>query len=556
MLASDTSRTDNFGVPSPSAPLFPCLKPSDWALADGTVRRRLCDTPMSQPGPWLAFGYDHPQVFEFLRPDQLAELHTNAHEVETQAIANLRMRPAAWEATTVNVDGFEHLSLLVCSDDFLAAERILDADFMRQAQTTLRASALLVGIPRRGVLMATRADDDGRLVLAFALVVKEQFGKAESAPVSPQLFVVKGGAIAAMLDDMTDVTVERVNDAPAAIPDAKADESQRDDEDAPSISTIVVRNDRGLEDVHLLAGGPNGARLAKAIETAFRDVIVEHLARSEFSGHVQIVVLAMTPRSERKYIPPLLEMLRETCSTLSAHGARCRVSLTYQTSSLPAPAPPVATARKAPATTAAPSPVRATPARASGRSTTRNWLLAAIAAILIAVAGFRWYSTHDSFPDSIVYGTRRMNKATGWTRDGISGAVFVGDSEYLPTATVQIGVMTSSRRPTADALDAWIRDEYAKSPADKLYDSGPGTETCKVGVSNWDNYGYTRTFVAVQVCKTGNGRAVCAEDDEPIGQAVFKCGILTESCFQGICDVRRRNDRGALITLVDNVLAQ
>jgi hypothetical protein len=89
-----------------------------------------------------------------------------------------------------------------------------------------------------------------------------------------------------------------------------------------------------------------------------------------------------------------------------------------------------------------------------------------------------------------------------------------------------------------------------------LYYAGNATETCKIGVSNWDDYGYTRTFVAVQVCKTGNGRAVCAEDDEPIGEVLVKCGILTKRCFQSVCEARRLNDRRALSTLVDRVLAQ
>jgi hypothetical protein len=408
--------------------------------------------------------------------------------------------------------------------------------------------------------MATRADEDAKLVLAFSLVVKEQFARAESAPVSPQLFVVKDGAIAAMLDDFTgDVRVERVDSAPAAVPDAKADDTQGDDDDVPFVSTIVARNDGGLEDVQLLAGGPNGARLAKAIETAFRDLIVEHLARAEFSGHVQIVVLEMTPRSERKYIPPLLEKLRATCSVLSSQGTPCRVSLTYQTSSLPAPAAPVLTPPKAAAPRAVPPPMLTVfppTVRASGRINARQWVLAAIALILFAVLGFRWYSSHDNFPDDIDYRSSHLKKAVGWRRDGISGAVFVGESEHLPTATVQIGVMTSSRRSTADALDAWIREQYAKSPADQLYYAGNATETCKIGVSNWDDYGYTRTFVAVQVCKTGNGRAVCAEDDEPIGEVLVKCGILTERCFQSVCEARRLNDRRALSTLVDRVLAQ
>jgi hypothetical protein len=180
-------------------------------------------------------------------------------------------------------------------------------------------------------------------------------------------------------------------------------------------------------------------------------------------------------------------------------------------------------------------------------------VLAAVGVILFAVLGYQWYSTHDPFPERIDYRFRRLKKATGWTRDGISGAVFVSDEEHLPTAWTQIGVMISARRPTADALEAWIREEYAKSPTDKLYDAGPGRETCKIGVQNFDRYAYTRVFVAVQVCKTGNGRAACAEDDEPIS-APSNCGTPTLNCYEAICDGRRRYDGAALAALVDQVL--
>lgn len=43
--------------------------------------------------------------------------------------------------------------ILPCAHDFLAAERILDTDFLKEAQRTLRARGLLVGIPRRGRLL-------------------------------------------------------------------------------------------------------------------------------------------------------------------------------------------------------------------------------------------------------------------------------------------------------------------------------------------------------------------------------------------------------------------
>jgi hypothetical protein len=79
-----------------------------------------------------------------------------------------------------------------------------------------------------------------------------------------------------------------------------------------------------------MAGGADGERLAKDIEVAFVGLLQEHARREEFSGLIEIVILANTPPSERKHIPKLLEHLRGLCAEIAKGEGNFRVQLTYQ----------------------------------------------------------------------------------------------------------------------------------------------------------------------------------------------------------------------------------
>src|SRR4029434_6808915 len=97
--------------------------------------------------PWLAFGYDHPHTFEFLNEEKLKTLGMTEAQGEAQALSNLRKPTPAWQSHDAPLGEGKTLKLLVCLDDFFAAERILDPEFMKEAQRRLGAPAILVGIP-------------------------------------------------------------------------------------------------------------------------------------------------------------------------------------------------------------------------------------------------------------------------------------------------------------------------------------------------------------------------------------------------------------------------
>jgi hypothetical protein len=238
------------------------LKEAKWPGREGTVCRTLWEGEASPYMPWVAVGYDHPHTFEFINVDRLTQLSMTAQALEAEALANLCARPAKWERFDVDVQG-KKLRMLICSDDYYASEHVLDPGFMQQAQRTLKTHGLFVGVPRRGLLMATAAGQDEQMVAAFGAAVARQFSRGETAVISPMLFAIKDGVIVGILEAVAEALV------PDGEPTGVPEEENEDDPNAPWVSALVIRNDRGTEDVHLMAGGQDGERLARAIERDF-----------------------------------------------------------------------------------------------------------------------------------------------------------------------------------------------------------------------------------------------------------------------------------------------
>jgi uncharacterized protein YtpQ (UPF0354 family) len=178
-------------------PLLPWLKEPAWTGRDGVVARPLW-RESSPYVPWVALGYDHSSSFKFLSKDQLPEGRTPG-ELESDAIRNLRERPASWQDLELDLGGFRRLKMLVATDDF-TAERILDPAFLLEAQGALNAAGLLVAVPRRGFLAVTALDTNVERVHTFGAVAATQFQGGESAPVTPALFTVRNGQITGAVD--------------------------------------------------------------------------------------------------------------------------------------------------------------------------------------------------------------------------------------------------------------------------------------------------------------------------------------------------------------------
>ena len=170
-LPYDTLNTTD---PPPAAtateePVLPCLKEAKWIGRGDSVCRALWEKQASNFMPWVAIGYDRPHTFEFISTKQLPELNTTEEALHARALVALRARPAKWQPFELEVKGTP-LKILVCTGDYFSAEHILDPEFMKEAQRILKAPGLLVGVPRRGFLMATAAGGENQLLLAFGAV--------------------------------------------------------------------------------------------------------------------------------------------------------------------------------------------------------------------------------------------------------------------------------------------------------------------------------------------------------------------------------------------------
>jgi Protein of unknown function (DUF1444) len=297
--------------------LLPCLKVRDWEGREHTTCRVLWPDKPSQFMPWLAFGWDHPHTFEFLNEEKLKSLGMTEAQVETQALANLRKRTSAWQSHDAPLGDGKTLKLLVCIDDFFAAERILDADFMKEAQRKLGAEAILVGVPRRGVILATPLQTDTAVVLGFGGVVFGQFSRGESAPVSPMLFVMIDGAIVGFEESIAATLVAKKAEEGEADDE---DEDGEDDAEAPYINAMTVKNAEGKLEVHLMGGGEDGDRLARGFEDAFHQMVRKYKDNPDFSHRIKIVVFGYTPAAAQEPLPKMVEHLRGIVSDMQGHG--------------------------------------------------------------------------------------------------------------------------------------------------------------------------------------------------------------------------------------------
>lgn len=204
--------------PSP----LPCLKEATWEALEHAVCRPLWPRQAPRSMAWLAFGFDHPDHFEFITRDRLPSLNCTEPALEAEAVATLRGRAATWQTVDVAITNGAPLRLLACNDDFFAAERILDEAFMQEAQRRLKARGVLVGVPRRGLLLAASFDLDRQQSEVFSSIVAAEFSGGESAPISPMLFEVEAGAIVAALETAPGTGTSAPAPAPARAADPPA----------------------------------------------------------------------------------------------------------------------------------------------------------------------------------------------------------------------------------------------------------------------------------------------------------------------------------------------
>jgi hypothetical protein len=163
--------------------------------------------------------------------------------------------------------------------------------------------------------------------------------------------------------------------------------------------------------------------------------------------------------------------------------------------------------------------------------------------VAAAAAGCSSGPPAPTFPEAIVFSRQTLNKAASWTRGSSSGIVYVPPTEKLPSASMQVGVIVSSEHATAAALHGWVREEMYRAGGLVLHDSGTADASCTAGGD------VARTYMALEVCKTGVARAACAQADEVLDRGVWTSCINSPGCFQDVCDQRWLQRREALDAL-------
>lgn len=254
-------------------PIWPLLKPFDWMGRTVAACRRLLPDNAREV-PWLGFGYDHPDTFQFLNADQLFELGKTQEEIEAEAIAHLSSMPAQWKEYAPG-------KLLVYDADYFAAERVLDAGFLRDAAKLLGTTLLAVGIPRRHILLAAPAmgNGDDSAMLQFARLCQEFYTSGEAAPIAPFPLLVRDGEIIGR------VQVELPPDDDAE-PVAQGQQS----EDEGITARAALFEGKNGTNVHLFIGVPRAERLGDVLMSTFSNLIEKTREIKDFSGVIEIFI--------------------------------------------------------------------------------------------------------------------------------------------------------------------------------------------------------------------------------------------------------------------------
>ncbi len=186
----------------PSSPLFtlsfmsqkiyPLLKVLPLEHREIVFHKPLLETA-SKDEPVICFAEDLPDGYRLLNTDE-----GNDWQIRSEAMRNLSRVRLQWKTFNIN----DSLSMLTASGNAYSSEKLLDRPFLEEAQEQLDAEEILVAIPRRTVIYATRADNQEKLE-NFKKVVEITYedNNYGNAPISPNLFVVRQGEIVRIINN-------------------------------------------------------------------------------------------------------------------------------------------------------------------------------------------------------------------------------------------------------------------------------------------------------------------------------------------------------------------
>ncbi|MEO8698842.1 MAG: hypothetical protein ABI867_02330 [Kofleriaceae bacterium] len=135
--------------------------------------------------PVVVCGIDGESTFGMIRREALDR---TAEEAMATALANL-----ADETVVIEEMHADDLRLVVVSESFYAAEKLLDQALMTKLHALLGAEVLAAAVPARGLLLVASAIP--AQVARFAALVRARFDDAGGRAISPLVMLVEGGSV-------------------------------------------------------------------------------------------------------------------------------------------------------------------------------------------------------------------------------------------------------------------------------------------------------------------------------------------------------------------------
>ena len=145
--------------------------------------------------PIVVCGIDGENTFGMVRKEALAMA---PDEALRRALENLADEPT--EIEEMHADG---MLILVVTGTFYAAEKLLDAAFMRSLHDELGAYMLAAATPARGLLLVTDAGESGHLA-RFAALARLRHDDSGGRAISPAVVLVTDGKVTASVGDERD----------------------------------------------------------------------------------------------------------------------------------------------------------------------------------------------------------------------------------------------------------------------------------------------------------------------------------------------------------------
>jgi len=169
------------------------LKPTSWPGRFGMICQPLVTWRDPRVAvPWIAYGEELPDSFNPLLKASLKE--GVFEELHAQALEHLKA--IELDPRELVQDSFE---MLVVLGQPYAAEKVLDADFLRSLHERLRSPSLLVGIPRRGYFFVMSARVEPRLLKMFADFCQAHHKRGDAEPICPTPLLIEDGTISGFL---------------------------------------------------------------------------------------------------------------------------------------------------------------------------------------------------------------------------------------------------------------------------------------------------------------------------------------------------------------------